>query len=249
MRLACASSACWHRPHPDLPRPARRRQPSPAHRRWRAMTRRSESRSMLPPALRPVSRRSIGRGGGAEARAERWRRAMRDSARVAARVNSASSVRPSAACARGGAVERILLVAATCVRGNRGNSNQTSRPLSFLRQPASCRLSYTPTRKDATTNASLRGVSPAAWLVSLFNALTAPTLRGAPRLSHQKNAAACHDFDAGVSQRLFFRSSTRVSVLLKTTVSGVIAPVRARSANSSRGRRTIASPSRYSTGL
>ena len=64
----------------------------------------------------------------------------------------------------------------------------------------------------------------------------------------QKNARLCHDSPALTSHFPASRSPTRVSVLSKTRVPGPTVPEAASSANRSRDTRSIASPSRYSTG-
>ena len=64
----------------------------------------------------------------------------------------------------------------------------------------------------------------------------------------QKNACRCHDSAALTSHFPASRSPTRESVLSKTRVFGPTVPAAASSANRSRDTRSMASPSRYSTG-
>ena len=172
-------------PHPDPRPPACRRQPPhPPHRRCLPTTRRSD-RDRVPPTAAPVVTVShlkvsqVTRGSQVARMQPRRTQVMRDS-----RAWRHASIRPRAfgrARLRWRRLRRARRpVAAPCVKGNRGNSNQTSRRcLSCGNQspPASCRLpSHQRARMRQRTRTARRVARRAARLPS--NVSTALTSVG-----------------------------------------------------------------------
>ena len=186
-----------HRPHPD-PRDVARRQTS-THRRPAQTLMRRSNRDRVPPAFRRRAGPSSGRSGRIEAGT--WMSEQPD----------ADGVERCGIRARGGAGQFGFERSAE--RGRRRKRSRRAHPARAapcvsveswgartrhrdrVSSPASAGF-LTPTRKDATANASSRGVSPAARPVSLKNS-SRPRLRRTPRRARTSRPAFPSDRSSG----------------------------------------------------